>query len=180
MNNRTIFSSFINNLFSDYKTQLVKESTRVSCEKDDDFRLLTHQKIVRDYINLYTPYRGLLLYHGLGSGKTCSSIAIAEGIKSSRTITVMTPASLRSNYIKELKFCGDRLYKKKQYWQFIKTTVPEMMDALAQVLSLPIGFIKKHGGCWLVNVKEEPNYDSLSSAEKKILDEQLDLSLIHI
>ena len=43
--------------------------------------LLTHQKIVRDYINLYTPYRGLLLYHGLGSGKTCSSISIAEGLK---------------------------------------------------------------------------------------------------
>lgn len=178
MNNRTIFSSFINNLFSDYKAQLVKESTRVSCEKDEDFRLLTHQKIVRDYINLYTPYRGLLLYHGLGSGKTCSSIAIAEGIKSSRTITVMTPASLRSNYIKELKFCGDRLYKKKQYWQFIKTNVPEMMDALAQVLSLPIGFIKKHGGCWLVNVKEGPNYDSLSSSEKKILDEQLDAMIL--
>ncbi len=178
MNNRTIFSSFINNLFSDYKAQLVKESSRVSCEKDEDFKLLTHQKIVRDYINLYTPYRGLLLYHGLGSGKTCSSIAIAEGIKSSRTIMVMTPASLRSNYIKELKFCGDHLYKKKQYWQFIKTAVPEMMDALAEVLSLPIGFIKKHGGCWLINVKETPNYDSLSSAEKKILDEQLDAMIL--
>ncbi len=36
---------------------------------------------MRDYINFYTPYRGLLLYHGLGAGKTCASIAIAEGLK---------------------------------------------------------------------------------------------------
>ena len=43
---------------------------------------------------------------------------------------------------------------------------------------MPIGFIKKYGGCWLVNVKEEPNYDSLSSAEKKILDEQLDAMIL--
>ena len=53
-------------------------------------------------MNLYTPYRGLLLYHGLGSGKTCSSIAIAEGMKSGRKIIIMTPASLRRNYIEEI------------------------------------------------------------------------------
>ena len=42
---------------------------------------MIHQQIVRDYINIYTPYRGLLLYHGLGAGKTCNSIGIAEGMK---------------------------------------------------------------------------------------------------
>jgi hypothetical protein len=55
---------------------------QISCEKrsqSDDFQLLIHQQVVRDYLNIYTPYRGLLLLHGLGSGKTCSSIAIAEG-----------------------------------------------------------------------------------------------------
>ena len=83
--------------------------------------MLTHQRIVRDYINLHSPYRGLLLYHGLGAGKTCSSIAIAEGIKASNTVVVMTPASLQMNYIKELKKCGDPLYKDNQFWEFIKT-----------------------------------------------------------
>ena len=33
----------------------------------------------------------------------------------------MTPASLRTNYIEELKKCGDVLYKKNQYWEFIDT-----------------------------------------------------------
>ena len=60
----------------------MKSEQTQSCDrKDENLSLMTHQKLVRDYINLYTPYRGLLLYHGLGSGKTCSSIAISEVLK---------------------------------------------------------------------------------------------------
>ena len=119
--NREIFISFINSLFEPYKQQLLKEEqdmtsgkASISCATNDSstFSLLIHQKIVRDYINIYTPYRGLLLYHGLGSGKTCSSIAIAEGIKNDKKVLIMTPASLRDNYVEELKKCGDYLYKK--------------------------------------------------------------------
>ena len=78
--------------------------------------MLQKHKLI--YINLYTPYRGLLLYHGLGSGKTCSSIAIAEGIKNDLKVLVMTPASLKNNYYEELKKCGDYLYKKNQHFSF--------------------------------------------------------------
>ena len=70
-------------------------------------------------MNLYTPYRGLLLYHGLGSGKTCTSIAIAEGMKTTKKVVVMTPASLKMNFFSELKKCGDDMYKKNQYWEFV-------------------------------------------------------------
>ena len=81
-NNREIFVNFINSLFAPYKDELIEESKNLTCDsmnesKSGAFSLLTHQSIVRDYINLYTPYRGLLLYHGLGAGKTCASIAIA-------------------------------------------------------------------------------------------------------
>jgi hypothetical protein len=103
MNNRQIFTNFMSSLFGKYKKELDIEGESASCEDDENkgFSLMTHQKIVRDYLNLVTPYRGLLLYHGLGSGKTCSSIAIAEGMKSSKEIIVMTPASLRMNYRSE-------------------------------------------------------------------------------
>ena len=102
MNNREIFSNFMFSLFSKYKKKLADEAAApATCPGGDtesnDFSLMTHQQIVRDYLNLYTPYRGLLLYHGLGSGKTCSSIAIAEGMKTSKPVIVMTPASLQVN-----------------------------------------------------------------------------------
>ena len=131
-----------------------------------------HQKIIKDYISKYTPYRGLLLYHGLGSGKTCSSIAIAEGLKTDKKVIVLTPASLRMNYVEELKKCGDDIYKKNQYWEFIPSNNIETINELANILSLPSEFVKKQGGAWLVNVKKTPNFENLNNKEKN-LDEQL-------
>ena len=182
--NREIFISFINSLFEPYKQELLKEEkemelgkTSISCSASDssNFSLLIHQKIVRDYINIYTPYRGLLLYHGLGSGKTCSSIAIAEGIKNDKKILIMTPASLRDNYIEELKKCGDYLYKKNQFWEFINTkTHPQYVEYLSTLLKLPQEYITSNGGVWFVNVKKEPNYDSLDFEDQKKINTQLD------
>ena len=135
---------------------------------------MIHQKIVRDYINIYTPYRGLLLYHGLGSGKTCSSIAIAEGIKNDRKIMVLTPASLRDNYIEELKKCGDYLYKKNQFWEFISLkSKPENLEYLSSVLKLPQEYIKKNDGAWFINVTKQPNYETLGFEDQTKINEQI-------
>ena len=179
MNNREIFVNFINGLFEPYKEDLLDESKDITCDdigKDTgQVSLLTHQKIVKDYINLYTPYRGLLLYHGLGSGKTCSSIAIAEGMKSARKIIIMTPASLKRNYIEEIKKCGDLLYRKNQFWEWISTDDnPELLESLSGALGLPRDYIIRNHGAWLVNVTKTSNYSELTGSDKKVLNDQLD------
>ncbi len=182
MNNREIFVDFITSRFAPYKKELEEAEKTATCDYTDDgsFTHMAHQKIVRDYINQYTPYRGLLLYHGLGSGKTCSSIAIAEGIKSDRQIIVMTPASLRTNYIEELKKCGDSIYRKNQFWEFIETTGNiELEKTLSAVLNISIEFIRKNKGAWLVNIKKPSNFSELNSSEKKSLDLQLDEMIRH-
>ena len=181
LNNREIFLNFINSLFSKYRDDILDDAKDVSCESrsgDGEFSLLTHQRIVRDYLNLYTPYRGLLLYHGLGSGKTCSSIAIAEGMKSGKNVIIMTPASLKRNYIEELKKCGDSLYKKNQNWEFVTITsqtteASALTDELSSILSLSKEWIKKNKGAWLVDIRKPSNYESLSSEDKMNLDLQL-------
>jgi len=179
MNNREIFVNFINGLFEPYKEDLLDESKGISCEdigKDTGtVSLLTHQKIVRDYMNLYTPYRGLLLFHGLGSGKTCSSIAIAEGMKSARKVYIMTPASLRRNYVEEIKKCGDLIYRKNQFWEWVSVEDnPELVEPLSASLGLPIEYIRRHRGAWLVNITKPSNYNELSTSDKKVLNDQLD------
>ena len=177
LNNRDLFINFINSKFLIYNNAVKKEEENqdVSCDKKfGKFSLLTHQKIIKDYMNVYTPYRGLLIYHGLGSGKTCSSIAIAEGIKHHQKVIVMTPASLRQNYIEELKKCGDDLYKKDQYWEFVDAIDnEEYVTILSEVLSLPKAFIRKHKGAWLVNVNKKSNFETLTSNEKISLETQL-------
>jgi hypothetical protein len=178
MNNREIFVNFINSLFEPYRQELQSNKANISCDDigntSSDFSLLTHQKIVRDYMNLYTPYRGLLLYHGLGSGKTCTSIAIAEGMKDAKRIIIMTPASLRANYIEELKKCGDLLYKRNQYWEWISTdTNPEAATPMSAILNLPLEFIRRHRGAWFINITKKTNYDDLSDIDKQTLEAQL-------
>jgi len=176
MNNRKIFIQKLTELFRPHKNEILNIEDKVSCDKrstSDVFNLLTHQKIVRDYLNLYTPYRGLLLYHGLGSGKTCSSIAIAEGMKSNKKVFVLTPASLKMNFFSEIKKCGDEIYKKNQYWEFISIEGTDYANVLSKALSLSTKYIKDKRGAWLVNINKESNYESLNSEDKESLDEQL-------
>ena len=178
MNNREIFVNFINSLFEPYRKEMAENKDNISCDiigqTTTDFSLLTHQKIVRDYMNLYTPYRGLLLYHGLGSGKTCTSIAIAEGMKDSKRVIIMTPASLRANYVEELKKCGDLLYKRNQYWEWISTVDnPEALKTISILLNLPQEYIRRHNGAFFINVKKRSNYDDLSDTDKSVLEQQL-------
>lgn len=177
MNNRKLFVQKLTELFKPYQHDLLETDESVSCESrsaNTDFDLLTHQKIVRDYLNLYTPYRGLLLYHGLGSGKTCTSIAIAEGMKSNKRVFVMTPASLKVNFFSEMKKCGDHLYKKNQFWEFVSIDgKPEYEGILSRALSLSTDYIRKRRGAWLVNVNNAPNYGELSTEEQVQVDEQL-------
>jgi|SaaInlStandDraft_2_1057019.scaffolds.fasta_scaffold00099_33 hypothetical protein len=178
MNNREKFVNFINSIFEPYREEIMSNKQEITCDNigksSKGFDLLTHQKIVRDYINLYTPYRGVLLFHGLGSGKTLSSIAIAEGMKDVKKIIVMTPASLRANYVEELKKAGDVYYKKNQFWEWIQSNNDvEMIKTLSAILNLPQEYIKKQKGAWLINVSKPSNYDSLKDEEKISLDKQI-------
>ena len=43
-----------------------------------DYELSPHQMFVRNFLSFQTPYNSLLLYHGLGTGKTCSAIGVCE------------------------------------------------------------------------------------------------------
>jgi hypothetical protein len=74
-----------------------------------DFELAPHQMFVRNFMSFQTPYNGLLLYHGLGSGKTCSAISVAEEMRdymkqmgiTQRIIVVASP-NVQENFIMQL------------------------------------------------------------------------------
>ena len=166
MNNRKMFINLTNQMFAEYRELQLDVKQNVKCEdlmkSNTDVSLLTHQRIISDYMKLISPYRGLLLYHGLGAGKTCSSIAIAEGFKTDKQILVMTPASLNPNYMEELKKCGDDYYKKQQYWEWISVVNNgSLRDTLSSILQLPKQYIELNSGAWVVDVSKPSNYDTL-------------------
>ena len=131
-----------------------------------------YQKFIREYIRNAGPYRGILVYHGLGSGKTCSAIAAAEAIygTSNKKIIVMTPFSLRGNFMSEISFCGFRHFNLHNHW----VSEPLASDAgitytyAQSVLSLRDEYLKrvlhrpdeKHRVIWIPDFTKPPNYNS--------------------
>ena len=110
------FPEWINATFLKYRlagknnASVSKKSVKNNRKKK--FEPFSYQNFLRDYLNIDSPYRGVLLYHGLGSGKTCTAIHIAESLKTDMNIVVMLPASLKTNFIEDgLKFCGDPKYR---------------------------------------------------------------------
>ena len=59
----------------------VKEKSKTLCKRTSAFELSPHQEFVKKFISYQNPYNSLLLYHGLGSGKTCSAISITESLR---------------------------------------------------------------------------------------------------
>ena len=104
--NRKEFVDWVNETFLKYR------ATGKEQPHSKKFTPFKYQQLLRDYMQNNSPYRGVLLYHSLGSGKTCTAITIAENLKTERNIVVMLPASLRTNFIEDgLLFCGDEKYK---------------------------------------------------------------------
>lgn len=134
--------------------------------------LLPHQKVVRDYLLIETPYRGLLLYHGLGSGKTCSSIAVAESLLTTKKVFVMLPASLESNYRGELRKCGDPLYMYDQHWT--QQTLTEETRQMAKTLGLSDGFLDRNRTFFTTSPKQEANYANLPKTAQDIVIKQIE------
>ena len=154
INNRAIFARFLEKLFHKH-TDFIKDAVAPSCDTlrtDNQLSLLIHQQLISEYINVNTPYRGLLLFHGLGSGKTCSSIAISEQFKNTnKRVFILTPASLAPNYEKELKKCGNIIYRLNNNWQWVAyEQLSRQSNRLEHEMYLPRGYIKKNGGVWII------------------------------
>ena len=82
-------------------------------------RLKIYQYFVKEYLSIETPFRGLLIYHGLGTGKTATSVVTAEGLSKSMPIYTFLPASLETEFIKEVRGWGDILFNvEKNNWLF--------------------------------------------------------------
>ena len=100
-------------------------------------------------------------------------------MKSNKRVFVMTPASLKDEFFSEMKKCGDELYKKNQYWEFISIEGnPEYVKVLSRALNLSPGFYRKKKGAWLVNINKESNFTDLNTTDQLAIDTQLNEMII--
>lgn len=104
------FNKKINKIFNKYKIDDKKKTMKEICYPQS-FTHSKPQNFVSKYINPETPYTDLLIYHNIGSGKTCAAINLAEQWKNKRNIIVVLPASLKGNFRTELRsLCAGNNY----------------------------------------------------------------------
>jgi hypothetical protein len=97
------FNTKINEIFKNIPNVEIKRLM----DKDGK-KLESYQLFVQKFMNENTPYRGILLYHGVGTGKTCSAIAIADMFAGVRDVVVIVPgAQLEANFKNEIRMCGN-------------------------------------------------------------------------
>jgi len=88
-----------------------------------EFKLREQQAIMSNLINPNTPYKGLLIMHGTGTGKSCTAISIAEQFKNqvkkyNTKIYVLTSGPNVREAIKEqLLVCTGEVYLKNKELQ---------------------------------------------------------------
>lgn len=156
--------------------QWVSKTFRVTDAKQKKSKppcnLMPHQEFVQNFIgSSQSPYRGILLYHGLGTGKTITSISVAESLSDERKIIIMLPASLVSNYIKEITSCGNDIFKlRTKHWYFVSIDDDDFKEEKRKMLVLGVDqpFIRKMHGVWSFNEddKDTPNFDKLDKDEQ--------------
>jgi ATP:corrinoid adenosyltransferase len=90
--------------FKYYKNQLDISEMEKKCDNQyEEFELDNHQKFLGNFMNNKTPYKGLLIFHGVGTGKTCSAITISNNFRSLNSkIIVMVSDTIKPGWIKNI------------------------------------------------------------------------------
>jgi SNF2 family DNA or RNA helicase len=181
--NRRAFADFVTRSFLKHQQLLAVDvfdqgdpcTSRSSAGSGGVMQLLPYQELVRDYLLNETPYRGLLLSHGLGSGKTFTSIAVALSVLETRPIYVMLPASLRGNYEKELFKVGLPLYAHSNHWTYFSYgNDPDLQRQAQDILKVSPEFLQNRQGIWLVDSSKPENFDELTPGQRDAIREQVE------
>ena len=99
------FNDKITNKYIKYKIPAKKKSFNEICFPKA-YTLQLPQQFLGEFINPKSPYKGVLVFHRPGSGKTMSACVMCEHFKNSKNIIFVAPASLLSNFRDELRSPG--------------------------------------------------------------------------
>ena len=70
------------------------------------FKLQNHQRFISHFLSSKTPYNSMLIFHGVGTGKTCTSIQVAEMYLSEtggeKRAIIITPIAVQPGFRREI------------------------------------------------------------------------------
>ena len=91
-------------------------------------KLQEHQEAVLEYFIANKHVRGMLLFHGTGSGKTLTAIAISEKFRYYQEVIIIAPKSLHDNFRKELSRYANKASAER--YKYISSNASNMITKL--------------------------------------------------
>ena len=106
--NGKLFNLFINSNYKKYALDVFESNGEDPCKRTvDTNELRKYQSFLGSFLDFKSPYRNALVYHGLGAGKTVTSINVINNLfnySPDWNIFVLIKASLRDDpWLKDLK-----------------------------------------------------------------------------
>ena len=106
--NGRLFPTWVMMNFKKYTLpDIIREEGVDPCSVKGKYGLRTYQKFLSSYLSFKSPFRDILVYHGLGSGKTVSAINIYNvlfNFSPKWNVFLMIKASLKNDpWLKDLK-----------------------------------------------------------------------------
>lgn len=106
--NGRLFPTWILHNFKNYKLpEIFRKENEDPCNAETKLELRKYQEFVGQYLGPRSPYHTILLYHGLGSGKTATSINLLNMLYNydhNLNVVILIKASLRDDpWMKDLK-----------------------------------------------------------------------------
>ena len=99
--NGRLFPSWILANFKSYKLpEIIRKDDEDPCRLKTKIELRTYQVFLSKYLDFKSPYHDILIYHGLGSGKTASAINIYNALYNYTpgwNVFVLIKASLKNH-----------------------------------------------------------------------------------
>jgi len=183
--NEKIFKTFRPNYyFFDDKDKLKCKCDYDKCDIDDKkIGLYPQQRLIKDYMQFNNPYRGVLLYHELGAGKSGASIAAAEGYINKKKVFVLSPASLAVNYENEIKKMTLIGIKYNKDWTLIEVDKKDSIvkEILLNKYSIDISLVKSSGKIWIPFYDNDiPNAEIIKKEVSTDEEEFIELIISHI
>lgn len=127
------------------KNKCIEDSTSSKSKKEYDIVKFTKtQQFVQDYFVPSSPYKGMFLYHSVGSGKTCTAIATATNSfdKQGYTILWVTRHTLKEDIWKNMfdKICNVIIQEKIKKGEKLPVSRADRMRMLGNNWIQPISY----------------------------------------
>ena len=100
--------------FAEHKQPSIQELIEEGdnpCDPTKEFEISPVQRFIGQYMSPKTPYNSALLYHGVGTGKTCAAITVAEAYLEMfprKKVIIVAPPNIQPGFDRAL-FSEDRL-----------------------------------------------------------------------